>query len=173
MRVNGDRARPTSAIRPAILAVDPDQPVWNVITIKDHLEGMLITERFSAILMAALAIMGVLLAIIGLYGVMAYSVSRQTGEIGLRVALGASRADIFKMVIGRGVKLTLLGVAIGLMCAAALTRLLASTLYGIRANDPGTFAAISLLLFVVAIAACYLPARRAMRVDPMVAVRYE
>lgn len=94
MRVNGDPARPASAIRQAILAVDPDQPVWNVITMKDHLEGMLLTESFSAILMAALAIMGVLLAIIGLYGVTAYSVSRQTGEMALRQSPWAHLAPI-------------------------------------------------------------------------------
>jgi predicted permease len=173
VKVNGDPATLASPIRHAILAVDPDQPVSNVITMKEHLDGMLVTERFSAILMAALAIMGILLAVIGLYGVVAYSVTRQTGEIALRVALGASRGDIFKMVIGGGTRLTLIGVLIGLTCAVALTRLLGSTLYGIRANDPETFAAISLLLFVVAVVACYVPARRATRIDPMVALRYD
>ena len=173
VRVKSNPAGFAAGIRQAILAVDADQPVSNVITMRNHLEGMLVNERFSAILMAGLAGFGVLLAIIGLYGVMAYSVSRQTGEIGLRVALGAAPSDIFKMVLGRGSKLVVLGVAIGLACALALTRLLASTLYGIRANDPGTFAATALLLCLAAIVACYLPARRAMRVDPIVALRYE
>jgi putative ABC transport system permease protein len=173
VRVKSDPASFASAIRQAILAVDPDQPVSNVVTMKNHLEGMLVNERFSAILMAGLAAFGVLLAIVGLYGVMAYSVSRQTCEIGLRVALGATPASIFKMVLARGAKLIILGVATGLAAAVALTRLLAGTLYGIRANDPATFAAISLLLMAVAIAACYVPARRAMRVDPIVALKYE
>src|SRR5205807_10223884 len=126
------------------------------------LSGMLVTERFSAILMGTLAAMGLLLAIVGLYGVMAYSVRRQTGEIGLRVALGAPPGAIFKMVLGRGAKLIAVGLMVGLACAAALTRLLAGTLYGVDANDPSTFASIALLLTVVALAACWFPARRAM-----------
>jgi predicted permease len=173
VKASGDPAGLARAVRRAVLAVDPDQPVSNVITMDAQLQGLLVTERFSAILMGALAATGLLLAVIGLYGVMAYSVSRLTGEIGLRVALGAVPADIFRMVLGRGAALVLGGLLLGLSSAAALARLLAGTLYGVEANDPGTFAAISMLLALVALAACALPARRAMRVEPTVALRLE
>ena len=173
VKASGDPAGLARAVRRAVLAVDPDQPVSNVMTMNAQLRGVLVTERFSAILMGALAAIGLLLAVIGLYGVMAYSVSRQTGEIGLRVALGAVPADIFRMVLGKGAALILGGLLLGLSSAAALARLLAGTLYGVEANDPGTFATISVLLALVALAACYLPARRAMRVEPTVALRLE
>jgi putative ABC transport system permease protein len=172
-RVDGDPASLTGAIRREILEVDPDQPVSNVSTMNADLAAMLVTERFSAILMAALAGMGLLLAIIGLYSLMAYSVSRQTPEIGLRAALGARPMHIFGMVLGRGAKLILVGLVVGLLGAALLTRLLASTLYGVKASDPATFAIIATLVTAVATVACYLPARRAMKVDPLVALRYE
>jgi putative ABC transport system permease protein len=173
VKASGDPAGLARAVRRAVLAVDPDQPISNVITMNAQLRGVLVTERFSAILMGALAAIGLLLAVIGLYGVMAYSVSRQTGEIGLRVALGAVPADIFRMVLRRGVALVLGGLLLGLSSAAVLARLLAGTLYGVDANDAGTFATISVLLTLVALAACYLPARRAMRVEPTVALRLE
>jgi putative ABC transport system permease protein len=123
-----------------------------------NLSGVLVTERFGAILMSVLAASGLLLAALGLYGVMAYSVSQRTAEIGLRVALGAQRAHVLQLVLGQGVKLTLLGVAIGLTAAWGLS---------------ATFASISLLLVSIALLACFLPARRALTVDPMVALRYE
>jgi putative ABC transport system permease protein len=171
--MKGDAAGLAAAVRRAVLEVDPDQPVSNVTTMNTHLAGMLVTERFSAILMSALALLGVLLAVIGLYGVTAYTVSKQTTEIGMRLALGARPADIYKMVLGRGARLILIGLLAGLLWAAGLVRLLAGTLYGVEANDPRTFGFFSLLLALVALAACYLPARRATRVSPLLALRGE
>jgi putative ABC transport system permease protein len=173
VRGNGDPSRLAAPIRRAVLAVDPEQPVSDVATMDALLAAMLGTERFSAVLMGALAVMGLVLAMIGLYGVMAYSVRRQTGEIGLRVALGACPGAIFKLVLGRGARLIAAGLLIGVGCAAALARLLAGTLYGVEPSDPVTFAATALFVAMVAAAACYLPARRAMRIDPLVALRSE
>ena len=173
VRTSSDPASVTTAVREAVHAIDPDQPISNVMTMDENLSGVLVTERFSAILMSILAAAGLLLAALGLYGVMAYSVSQRTAEIGLRVALGAQRADVLQLILGQGVRLTLLGVAIGLIFAWALTRLLVNLLFGVSATDPATFVSISLLLLSIALLACLLPARRALAVDPMVALRYE
>jgi len=173
VRTSGNPASVTTAVREAIRVIDPDQPISNVMTMNQNLARVLVTERFSAILMSVLAASGLLLAALGLYGVMAYSVSQRTAEIGLRVALGAQRADVLQLILGQGVKLTLLGVAIGLTAAWGLTRLLVGLLFGVSATDPATFVSISLLLVSIALLACFLPARRALAVDPMVALRYE
>jgi putative ABC transport system permease protein len=173
VRTNSDPANLAAVIREAIHGIDPDQPISDVMTMNQNLSGVLVTERFGAILMSVLAASGLLLAALGLYGVMAYSVSQRTAEIGLRVALGAQRAHVLQLVLGQGVKLTLLGVAIGLTAAWGLSRLLVSLLFGVSATDPATFASISLLLVSIALLACFLPARRALTVDPMVALRYE
>src|SRR6184192_3336113 len=169
VRTNSDPASVTAAVRQAIHAVDPDQPVSNVMTMNENLAGVLVTERFSAILMSALAASGLLLAALGLYGVMAYSVSQRTAEIGVRVALGAQRIHVLQLILTQGAKLTLLGVAIGLAAAWGLTRLL----FEVNATDPATFLSISLLLVSIALIACFLPARRALRVDPIIALRAE
>ena len=173
VRTNSDPASVTAAVRQAIHAVDPDQPVSNVMTMNENLAGVLVTERFSAILMSALAASGLLLAALGLYGVMAYSVSQRTAEIGVRVALGAQRIHVLQLILTQGAKLTLLGVAIGLAAAWGLTRLLAGLLFEVNATDPATFLSISLLLVSIALIACFLPARRALRVDPIIALRAE
>src|SRR6266566_2082804 len=173
VRTSDDPASVTTAIREATRAVDPDQPISDVMTMNQNLARVLVTERFSAILMSVLAAAGLLLAALGLYGVMAYSVSQRTTEIGVRVALGAQRADVLQLILGQGAKLTLLGIAIGLTAAWGLTRLLASLLFEVNATDPATFVSISLLLVSIALVACFLPARRALAVDPMVALRYE
>src|SRR5213079_917823 len=166
VRTSGNPASVTTAVREAIRVIDPDQPISNVMTMNQNLNGVLVTERFGAILMSVLAASGLLLAALGLYGVRAYSVSQRTAEIGLRVALGAQRADVLQLILGQGVRLTLLGVAIGLIFAWALTRLLVSLLFGVSATDPATLASISLLLISVALLACLFPARRALAVDP-------
>jgi putative ABC transport system permease protein len=173
VRTNSDPASVTAAVRQAIHAVDPDQPVSNVMTMNENLARVLVTERFSAILMSALAASGLLLAALGLYGVMAYSVSQRTAEIGVRVALGAQRIHVVQLILTQGAKLTLLGVAIGLAAAWGLTRLLAGLLFEVNATDPATFLSISLLLVSIALIACFLPARRALRVDPIIALRAE
>ena len=173
VRTSSDPASVTAAVREAILAVDPDQPVSNVMTMNENLAGVLVTERFSAILMSALAASGLLLAALGLYGVMAYSVSQRTAEIGVRVALGAQRIHVLQLILGHGAKLTLLGVAIGFAAAWTLTRLLAGLLFEVNATDPATFLSISLLLVSIALIACLLPARRALSVDPVIALRAE
>ena len=170
------RADPTSligAVRDIIRSVDPDQPISNIMTMNANLSGVLVTERFGAILMGTLAVTGLLLASIGLYGVMAYSVSHRTGEIGLRVALGAQPKHILGLIMGHGMKLTLLGVAIGLILAWSTTRLLVSLLFELSATDAATFSFISLLLGLTGLLACYLPARTATQLDPAEALRYE
>jgi putative ABC transport system permease protein len=163
----------TAALRDVVRTTDPDQPISNVMTMNTILSHVLVTERFGAVLMGALAISGLLLASIGLYGVMAYSVMQRTGEIGLRVALGAQPKDVLGLVMGHGLKVTLLGVFIGLLIAWATTQLLVSLLFEIKASDPATFISISLLLLSIALLACFLPARRALNVDPMIALRAE
>ena len=173
VRASGRPANLTAAIRDAIHSVDPTQPITNALSMNGYLSEVLIKERFSAVLIGTLAVLGLILAALGLHGVMAYSVSRRTGEIGLRMALGARSADILRLVLRHGLTLIALGLAAGLVGAHMVTRALASTLYEITPNDPFTFTFVAILLAVVALLACYVPARWATKVDPMVALRCE
>lgn len=152
---------------------DPTLPVTHVMTLDALLSDSVSPRRFSTFLLGMFAGLALALAAMGIYGVMSYVVSLRTNEIGIRMALGARPADIWRLVIGRGAQLALAGVAIGLLGSFALTKLISSLLYGVRPTDPITFAGVALLLLSVALLACYVPARRAMRVDPMIALRYE
>jgi putative ABC transport system permease protein len=173
VRSSGEPTAVAAAVREAVRAVDPDQPVANVMPLKEHLSDVLIAERFSAVLMGTLAALGLLLSAVGLYGVMAYSVGQRTGEIGLRMALGARPRDVLRLVIGQGASLIAVGLALGVAGAFALARLLSSTLHEVDPADPGTFAAVALVLGGVALLACWLPARRATRISAMAALRCE
>ena len=153
--------------------VDPALPVANVMTMDELLSGTVSPQRFSAALISILAGLALLLAAVGIYGVMSYMVGKRTHEIGIRMALGAQPGNVLRMVIREGMLLASAGIVAGIGGALGLTRLMASLLYGLSATDPATFAAVALLLALVALAACYIPARRAMKVDPMVALRYE
>jgi putative ABC transport system permease protein len=173
LRTNGDPASLVSAVRQAVRAVDPDQPISNVATMEEVLGTETAQRRLGMILLTAFAVLALLLASLGIYGVLAYFVAQHRNEIGVRLALGATPAKILLLVLQKGMKLTLLGVAIGLATSFALTRLMSSLLFGVKAVDPLTFAAVPLLLASVALLACWIPARRAAKVDPMVALRYE
>ena len=153
--------------------MDKDEPVSNIATMDQLIYDSVARSRFTAVLLAVFAALAMILACIGIYGVMAYATAQRRNEIGIRMALGAQRGDILRLVLGQGVKLALLGVVIGVAGGLALTRFLQNLLFHISAYDPLTFAGVAVLLTLVALAACYIPARRAMRVDPMDALRYE
>jgi putative ABC transport system permease protein len=163
----------TSAVRKEVQTIEKDQPVFNVRTMREVRAESMVPQRLSAFMLACFALIALLLAAIGIYAVIAYSVVQRTREIGIRMALGAQAADVLKMVIRNGLRLALVGVAIGLAGALALTRLMTSLLYGVTPTDAVTFASVSVGLIVVALFACYIPARRATKVDPLVALRYE
>ena len=163
----------SARVRNEVLAVDAAMPVSDLHPIQEVLTDSIARQRFNMLLLGNFAAVAPLLAAVGIYGVISYSVGQRSHEIGIRMALGARREEVLKLVVGRGLKLTLIGVAIGIAGALALTRLLSSLLYGVKPTDPPTFIAVSLILTALALAACYIPARRAMKVDPMVALRYE
>ena len=173
VRTAADPVGTIAAIRDEIRAMDPDQAVYNIATMENLLSDSISLRRFSMLLLIIFAAVALTLAAVGIYGVISFAVTQRTHEIGIRVALGARGTDILKLVVTRGMMLTLSGVAIGLVAAAGLTRFLRTLLYGVSATDPVTFIAISLLLTGVALGACFVPARRATKVDPMIALRYE
>ena len=162
-----------SAVRGQIVALNKDQPVFNVRTMDQIVSQSMAARRFSMMLLAVFAVVALVLASIGIYGMMSYSVAQRTREIGLRITLGAQRGNVLTLVIGSGMKLALAGVVLGLLAALALTRTMKSLLFGVSATDPMTFITIALLLSLVAFLACWVPARRATKVDPLVAIRYE
>jgi putative ABC transport system permease protein len=162
-----------NAVRGAVWSVDKDQPVWKVRTMEFLLDRSANQNSFVIMLLGAFSALALLLAAVGIYGVISYSVSQRTQEIGVRLALGAQKNDIYKLVVGQGLLLTLLGVAAGLLASWGLTRFLSDLLFGVSPTDAPTFAGISLSLIAVALLASYLPARRAMKVDPLIALRAE
>ncbi len=163
----------TTALRKVAAQDAPNLPLYNVRTMTEQFSDSMFSERWLAFFTLSLAVLAALLAAVGLYGVMAYAVVRRTREIAIRLALGAEKNDVLGMIIGQGFKLTLIGIAIGIGGAFALTRFLSSLLYGVKPTDTLTFIAVALILTAVALLACYIPARRATKVDPMVALRYE
>jgi len=173
MRTNGDPMNLAAAARREIQAIDKDQPIADVRTMKSWIDELTARSRFGTLLLGIFAGLALVLAAIGIYGVMSYSVTQRTHELGIRIALGAQTRDVLKLILGRGFALTLAGIGLGLIAAFALTRVMSSLLFGVSATDPATFGGLSLLLTAVALAACYIPTRRAMKVDPMVALRNE
>jgi putative ABC transport system permease protein len=173
VRTGSDPAGMTPAIRNEILAIDKDQAVYQIATMEQLLADSISLRRFSMMLLIAFAGVAVTLAAVGIYGVISYSVTQRTREIGVRMALGAGRNDILKLVVAQGMILTVTGIGIGLAGAFGLTRAITSLLFGVSATDPLTFAVISVVLAGVALGACFVPAWRATKVDPMIALRYE
>jgi putative ABC transport system permease protein len=173
VRTTGDPLSLVAAVRQAVWSVDPAQPVSNVRTMEDILSGEVTQRRITMTLLAAFAGLALLLASLGIYGVLSYAVAQRTQEIGIRMALGANRLEVLRLVMGDGLRLAGAGVAIGLGVSLALTQLMTRLLFGVTASDPRTLAGVTLLLLTVALVACYVPARRAARVDPMVALRNE
>ena len=168
-----DPAGIAPAVRAAIRELDRQQLIWEVRTMRERVARSIAPRRFTMLLLGCFAFVALLLAAIGIFGVMSYTVTQRTHEIGIRLALGAQTGDMLKMIVGQGMALALVGIGLGLIGAFVVTRLLASLLFGVSTTDPLVYAGVATLLTVIALLACYIPARRAMRVDPMVALRYE
>jgi putative ABC transport system permease protein len=173
VRTTGDPTNLNAAIRSEVLKLDKEQPTTNFKTLNEFFSISIAQQRFSVVLLGVFAVVALVLSAVGIYGVLSYAVTQRTHEIGIRVALGAGRGDVLRLVVGQGMLLTVIGVAGGLGAAFALTRLMASLLFGVTATDAVTFASVASLLLAVALLACYIPARRATKADPLVALRYE
>jgi putative ABC transport system permease protein len=172
-RTSGEPMAIVSAARSELHQMDADEPMASIVTAEQLLSDSFSRSRFTTILLGAFAGAALVLAAVGIYGVVAYTVAQRTSEIGIRVAMGAQRRDVLRLILAQGSRLIVSGVALGIAAGLLITRLLAGLLYGISATDPLTFAGVALLLAAVALMACYVPARRAMRVDPLIALRYE
>lgn len=173
VRTEADPLSFAAAVRREVAAIDKDQPVADVRTMEQRLAESLSSARFNMLLLGIFAGVALLLAAVGLYGVIAYAVEQRTHEIGVRMALGAQRRDVLVLIVGQGMRMAFGGVGIGLVASLGLTRLMSSLLYGVEATNPQTFATVALLLVAVALLACYMPARRATKIDPMNALRFE
>ncbi|HEY7545022.1 MAG TPA: FtsX-like permease family protein, partial [Blastocatellia bacterium] len=173
LKTEGDPTAIVAAARNAVHEIDPNLPVYNIRTMNEAVAGTVSNERAVLILLGVFAAVALLLAVLGIYGVISSSVSQRTNEIGVRMALGATRADVLNLVLKQGLILTLIGVGVGIAAALALTRFLSSMLYGVGATDAMTFIAAPVVMAAIALAAIYVPARRATKVDPMIALRYE
>ena len=173
VRAESEPLRLANSVRERIWAVHRNQPVYDVTTLALALSENLSAPRSNAIFFILSAVLALMLATVGIYGVISYAVTHRTQEIGIRMALGAQPRDVFKLVLWQGAALTLIGIAVGLVGAFGLMGFLESLLFGVTVTDPVAFIGVSLLLFSVALLACYIPARRATKVDPMVALRYE
>jgi len=171
LRTKGSPGAVIADVRRAVSAVEPGDVVYDTKTLDDVLATSLAPRRITMVLLGAFAALALVLACVGLYGVISYLVSQRTHEIGVRIALGAQRNEVVRLVLEEGLRMALTGAAIGMLAALTLARLMAAQLFGVSAHDPLTFAAVAALLVVVAVAACYLPARRATRVDPATALR--
>jgi len=173
VKVAGDALALSPSLHREISALDPDIPLYDIKAMSQRYLEFLAYPRFRAALMGTLAGLTLMLAAIGFYGVLSYVVAQRTQEIGVRMALGAPKGEVLRMVVLRGTKLAVVGVCSGTIAGLTLTRAMAALLYGVGANDPATFAFAATLLISVALLACYLPARRAAKVDPMIALHYE
>ncbi len=172
-RTSSEPLSAAAVVRHEVAAIDRDQPVSNLLTMEQRIADSVAPRRFNMFLLGLFAALALILAAIGIYGIMAFSVAQRTHEIGVRMALGARRADVLRLVLRNGFKLALIGIALGLAIAFAATRLMSSLLYGVSPTDRTTFLIDALVLAGVALLACYIPARRATKVDPLVALRYE
>jgi predicted permease len=172
-RTTGSPVGLATAIRQAAEKVDSSAVLYDVRPMPEIVARSISTQRLTMLLLSVFSALALVLSAVGIYGVISYLTGQRTHEIGVRVVLGASREDVLRMVLGQGMRMTLIGVSIGIAAAFGLTRLITQMIYGVGASDPMTFAGVALLLSAVALSACYIPARRAMRVDPMVALRYE
>ena len=173
LRSKGDPSTLMGPVRKAVQEIDPSEVIYDVATMNQVVANSLAARRFSMILLAVFAALALALACVGIYGVISYLVGQRTNEIGVRIALGAQSADVLRLILGEGTRMALIGAAVGIVAALGLTRLMSNQLFGVSAQDPLTFAAVALLLVSVAVTACYVPARRAVKVDPLVALRYE
>jgi putative ABC transport system permease protein len=172
-RTDGDPLSMVNAARAQVQSVDPEIPTFGASSMADLISKSVSEPRFNSVLLASFAGLALVLAAGGIYGVIAYSVSQRTHEIGIRMALVAGPHSMTSLIVGEGAVLALTGVALGLAASLILTRLIAKFLFGVSATDPATFCGVSMLLALVAVAGCYLPARRAAKVDPMVPLHYE
>jgi putative ABC transport system permease protein len=173
LRTSADPLALAAAVRREVQSLDPNQPLYNITTMEETLDRSLATQRLSTMLLMMFAGVALVLAAVGLYGVMSYVVTQRRHEIGIRMALGAQRADVLRLILRQGMWLTACGVVLGLTASFALSRLMASLLFGVSPTDPLTFVLVALALAVVTLVACLVPARRALKVDPMIALRYE
>jgi putative ABC transport system permease protein len=173
IKAKTDAASLTSAVRSELAAIDRAQPVYAIAPMDNLLRTSVAQRRFVTLLLGSLAAIALALAMVGVYGVISFSVSERTQEIGIRIALGARTADVLRMVLGQGMRVAVVGIVIGLGAAFALTRLLTSLLFQVSATDTRTFTTVAGILVAVALLACYIPARRATKVDPLEALRYE
>jgi putative ABC transport system permease protein len=173
VRSEDDPLRLLPAVKSAIWSIDKNQPISRAETLDQILAESLARRHLYMVLLGIFSSAALLLAAVGIYSMVSYSVSQRTREMGIRLAIGAERKDVLLLVLGQGAKVALLGIAVGIAAALSLTRLMSNLLFGVGATDPLTFAGVAMLLTLVALFTSYIPARRAMRVDPMVALRYE